>query len=81
MCICCQTHDNCIATESSEIALCIYISCVLGAVIVPVLFILGDKSATVSAIIENALGSFISWTGHIMISWTALPMYCPLWMP
>ncbi len=35
--------------------------------LVPVLFILGDENATVTAIIENALGLFISWTVQIMI--------------
>jgi hypothetical protein len=59
--------DHCIATESSEIALCICISFFLGTVIVPVLFALGDKSATLSAIVENALGLFFFWTVQIMI--------------
>ncbi len=39
----------------------------LGVLIVPVLFVLGDRSPNVSMIVENALGSFISWTVQIMI--------------
>jgi hypothetical protein len=39
----------------------------LGVLIVPVLFVLGDRSPHVSMIVDNVLGSFISWTVQIMI--------------
>jgi hypothetical protein len=39
----------------------------LGAVIVPVLVILGDTNPLVSTIIENLLGLFMSWTVQLLI--------------
>jgi hypothetical protein len=53
--------------ESAHIGLCIYISFLLGAVIVPILFILGGSSPIITALLENALGLFLSWTVQLLI--------------